>query len=127
MNWSSYDDQIIRFENGTWTGTLGLVQRGIVDMWATGADFTMERNQDFLYTTPFAVEKYAALMRRPAGTFVINMDSLTATIDVSVYYMLFGILLIFFIVCLLNERLPHPKNRNESWHIIVSLFPSNGA
>ncbi len=102
-----------------------MLQTGIVDMWVTSAVVTLERSRDFLYTTPFAIEKYAALMKRPT-VFYINFDSLTANIDIKRYVIMFAMLFLLFLICIVNERMRHATDRNDTWHIIMSLFPCNG-
>jgi hypothetical protein len=85
--------------NGTWTSALGLVQSGYVDMWATDAYMTSTRFDSFLFTTPFTIEKYAALMKRPIEQFAINYNTLTASIHASVYVCLFAIMRASCVVC----------------------------
>jgi hypothetical protein len=115
----------IRHKNGTWTDALGLLQSGIVDMWATSAFVTLERNSDFIYTTPFTMEKYGALMKRQTG-FDVNINSVTAGIDVTIYGYLFAILTLLLFVCYINEKCQQAKDRNSIWQLFTSLLPSNG-
>lgn len=116
----------IRFQNGTWTGALGLLQSGTVDMWAVDALFTSERNRDFLFTTPYSIERYGALMKRPEVEFAIDIDGMTAGIDRSIYGMLFVLLACLFLTCYINELLRPSAERNSNWHLLLSLFPWNG-
>ena len=94
----------IRSPNGTWSEALGLLQSGIVDMWADDAYVTLERSEDFIYTTPFAIERYGALMKRQEKVFYIESDGLTAGIRFDVYALLVAILILLLVVSAINER-----------------------
>ena len=73
-------------ENGTWMGALGEVQSGVVDTWAINAFVTLERHTNgFQFVTPFMIEKYGALMLRHDPLFTIDINSVTAGIDLLVY------------------------------------------
>jgi hypothetical protein len=112
--------------NGTWTNGFGHLQSGNVDMWATDAIVTLNRYNEFLFTTPFTIEKYGALMKRQPHTFYIDVESITAGFDLSIYATLFAILTLLFLVCYINERFQSNGKRNSIWHILLSLFPLNG-
>src|SRR3569832_1072955 len=115
-----------RQQNGTWTGTFGVLQSGIIDIFVSDSVITPERQRDFLYTNVFYIEKYAALLKRQTEIFV-DMNSLTACIDVSVYGLLFILLTLLFVVSFLNERLQYNTKRNSKWQLCLSLFPCNGS
>jgi hypothetical protein len=97
----------------------------MVDMWATDDVLTLERFESFLYTTPFAIEKYGALMKRQ-NVVTIYGNTISAGIDIEIYYALFAILLLLFIISSINERYQHLNKRNSTWHLLLSLFPMNG-
>jgi hypothetical protein len=115
-----------RQENGTWTGALGALQSGVVDIFASNILMTLERQHDFHYTNAFTIDKYAALLKRQTDLFEIDINSLTVGIDLSVYGLLFVTLAGLFLVSFLNERLQCNTNRNSSWRLCLSLFPCNG-
>lgn len=115
------------FHNGTWSNALGLVQSGFVDMWATDASMTPVRFDSFLYTTPFTIEKYGALMKRQTDTFHIDTLTLTAGVDVHIYGILLAIFMSLFVLSYVNERCHKSTERNGSWCILLSLMPLNGA
>src|SRR4051812_39794780 len=85
----------VRSENGTWNGNLGYIQSGTFDIWAKDVSQTMQRNSDFLFTMPFTIERYGALMKRQT---IISADvkGITAGIDISIYGMLFALLLFLY-------------------------------
>jgi hypothetical protein len=114
-------------ENGTWTGSLGQLQSGVVDIWAGDAFVTLERsNAGFIYTTPYFIDKYGALMKRPTEMFEIDTKSVTAGIGLSVYALILVFLFMNFLVSYINETLQQTNGRNSYWHILLSLFPANG-
>jgi hypothetical protein len=117
-----------RLENGTYTGALGLLQAGIIDMWAMDARITLARSENFLLTTPFNLEKFGALMKRQNPSVFIDWTSLTAGIDIEVYLLMFVTLALLFFVCWLNEKLwgENDVKRNTTWELLLSLFPVNG-
>jgi hypothetical protein len=117
----------IRLSNGTWTDALGLLYDGNVDMLTVGTPVTLDGYNDFLYTTPFIVQKYSALMKRQTGALSIHVNGLTGGIDVSIYGILFAILLFLFCVSWINERCQRVSNEhNSTWHLLQSFFPLNG-
>ncbi len=116
-----------RQENRTWTGNLGDLQSGIVDMFTSGLILLNDRYEDFLFTTPFSVENFGVLMKQQTGTFFIDTKSVTAGIGLDIYGFLVAILMLLFIVSWFNERFLHSNDRNSSWRLLVSIFPSNGA
>jgi hypothetical protein len=128
LNTYQLDDAVIvLLENGTWTGGLGQMQSGIVDMWAGNAFVTLERsNNGFIYTTPYFIDKYGALMKRPTEMFSIDTKSVTAGIDLPVYALLFAFLLALFLISYINEQVQSANERNSNWHLLLSLFPANG-
>jgi hypothetical protein len=65
-------------------------------------------------------------MKRKTDVFFIDVTSVTAGIQCSIYGMLFAVLLLLFVVCWINEQFKCPNERNLSWHLLLSLFPSNG-
>jgi hypothetical protein len=73
------------------------------------------------------MENYGALMRRQTETFTIDINSATAGIGVEIYGILIAILLFLFLMTAINERVQHSNDRNSTWHLLISLFPSNGA
>src|SRR3569832_346250 len=93
-----------RSANGTWNGNLGLLQSGIVDMWVDDAYMTLERSKDFLFTTPFSMTKYGALMKRQKKVFYIESDGLTAGIYLNVYALLGAILIFLVVVSVIFDR-----------------------
>jgi hypothetical protein len=127
---NTYQLDIIRgalLENGTWTNALGELQSGIVDIWAVDASVTLLRSENgFIYATPFIIEKYGALMKRPTEIFSIETKSVTAGIGLSVYALLFAFLLANFLISYINEQMQPQYERNSTWHLILSLFPENG-
>src|SRR5689334_11019220 len=103
------------------------MQSGIMDLWATDAYMTLERSKNFLYPTPFVIEKYGALMKRQKKTFYIDIDGLTAGIEGDVYVLLLATSLVLFTVSWLNELFKAANgNRNSCWDLLLSQFPSNG-
>jgi hypothetical protein len=102
------------------------LQSGLVDIGVSDAVYTLERGESFLFTTPISIERYGALMKRQKGAFAIDVDSLTAGVDLDIHEMLFGILLFLLFVAWTNERLQHSNERNSIWNLLRSLFPSNG-
>jgi hypothetical protein len=113
-------------ENGTFTEALEQLHSGIVDMWATDARMTLQRHEHFLFTTPFNLEKYAALMKRQNPTIFIDWMVLTAGIDIEVYPIMFAILALLFFVSWVNERLQNVDEKNTNWELLLSLLPCNG-
>jgi hypothetical protein len=117
-----------RQDNGTYTGILGSLQSGIVDMFGTDGYVIAEYYQDFLYTTCFTMQKYGALMKRQKESFGLSMNGLTAGISLKIYAILFAILAFLFIVSLINERFQqNPNFKNSIWRLFLSQFPANGA
>jgi hypothetical protein len=114
------------YANRTWSDNLGQLQSGVVDMWAADATMSVERYDDFLYTTPFALSKYAAVMKRPIPTFYIDINSVTAGIDFKTYGLMFAILFGAFLFSAINERIQHRKHRNTVWDLVLLQFPCNG-
>jgi hypothetical protein len=86
----------------------------------------LEISKDFLYTMAFNTEKYAALMKRPKKALSVDMNTLTAGIDIRIWGVLFGIFALLFSLSWLNERFQHSGDRNSVWCLLLSLFPSNG-
>jgi hypothetical protein len=113
-------------ENGTWTGALGVLQSGHVDIWASYAYVTEQRSSRFIYTTPFILSKYGALMKRQNGMLEISLGDLCARINLSVYASIFAILMVIFTVSLMNERFDVSTRTNSTWHLLTVLFPMNG-
>ncbi len=112
--------------NGTFTEALGLMHTGVIDMWASDAQITIPRSEGFLFTTPFNLEMYGALMKRKQPAIFIDWPGLTASIDIQIYAIMFGILALLFFVSWLNERWHTVDEQNTKWHLLLSLFPSNG-
>ncbi len=100
-----------------------MLQSGEIHMWSSEAILTEERCDHFLFTTPFMMEKYAALMKRQTTSFDVDIDGITAGIGVNVYAMLLSVFFLLFIVCWLNERWQYSCERNTKWQIICSLMP----
>jgi hypothetical protein len=116
-----------RLENGTWTGVLGQLQSGIVDIWASSSFVTLERsNAGFIYTTSHIIDKYGALMKRQTTMFSIETKSVTAGIGLSVYALIFAFLFMNFLISYINERVQQTNERNTIWDLLLSFFPSNG-
>jgi hypothetical protein len=59
-------------------------------MFTVDTYVTFERRKDFLFTTPFVVEKYGALMKRPT-TFLIDSTGVTAGINIGILVNIFHI------------------------------------
>jgi hypothetical protein len=117
-----------RLENGTWMGVLGKLQSGLIDTSATSVFLSLQRSESFLFTTPFTMEKYAVLMKRPTNSlFDVNLTGLTAGIGARIYGILFAILLFLLLISYLNERYRLSSERNSLWHLLLSLFPCNGS
>jgi hypothetical protein len=121
----------MRQSNGTWTGALGLMQSATIDTLSTASYMTLKKNIDFTYTTPFVVEKYAALMKRHTTGVYVDIDSLGAGVEFMIYALSFLILLFLLLVSMCHERLNGDislthKSSNSFWHLLLSLFPSNG-
>jgi hypothetical protein len=114
------------FDNGTWTGVLGQLQSGIADMWAKKAYVALARSRSFLYTTPFTYEKYGALMERQVDKFYIDVNSLTAGVNMEIYAILCALLMSLIGVAYINERCYSSTEQNSIWHLLLSLFPQNG-
>jgi hypothetical protein len=115
-----------QYENRTWTDmALGELQNGIADMWATDTYVTLEESNTFLFTTPFMMEKYAALMERQTNGFIVDIKGLTAGIDVGVYGIIFVLLMCLTFIGYINERCQPTNERNTTWHLLFSLFPAN--
>jgi hypothetical protein len=120
----SYGTQL---ENGTWTGGLGQLQSGIVDVWVESALMDLQRSTNrFIYTTPFLINKYGALMKRPTEVFSSDTKCVTAGIGLSVYALIFAFLFMNFLISYINEQLQPRNERNLIWDLLLSLFPSNG-
>ena len=113
-------------DNGTWTGTLGQLQSGIIDTWAVGTFVTLERSSSFIYTSPYIIDKYGALMKRQTTTFAIETKSVTAGIRLTIYALLLAFLLANFLISYFNEQLQPKNRRNSIWDLLLSLFPSHG-
>src|SRR3569832_139095 len=116
----------IRSPNGTWNEALGLLQSGTDDKWVDNAFETLERSEDFLYTTPFYISKYGALMKRQTNAFYIESDGLTAGIRVDIYALLAAILIFLLVVSAINERCQRTDERNSIWRILLSTSPMHG-
>jgi hypothetical protein len=114
-----------RRPNGTWTGALGLLHTGIVDIWTAGAPVALDKSEAFRFTTPFLIEKYGVLIKRQ-DTFAIHLNHITAGIDLHLYGFMFAIFALLFIVSCINERFQHSNERNFTWHLLLSLFPMDG-
>jgi hypothetical protein len=95
-------------------------------MLATDAYVTLERNEGFLYTTPFMIEKYAAIMERQTNGFTVDIQGLTAGINVGVYGIIFALLMCLTFISYINERCQPTNERNSIWHLLFSLFPMSG-
>src|SRR3569832_1203177 len=96
-------------------------------MWVVDVAITLERSEGgFIYTTPFAIDKYGALMKRPTKMFEIETKSVTAGIGLGVYALIFAFLVANFLISYINEKVHQPNERNSIWHLLLSLFPSNG-
>jgi hypothetical protein len=122
-----YDEAGAQLENGTFTGALGQLQSGIVDMWAANAFVTFEYSSGgFIYTTPYIIDKYGALMKRQTEMFSIETKSVTAGIGLSVYALVFAFILANFLISYINEKVQPRNERNSTWHLLLSLLPANG-
>jgi hypothetical protein len=122
-------DMGVRLSNGSWTGALGQLQSGIIDIWASLFTIIPDRFDQFLCTTPMMATQYAALMLRPRHFIDINTNGLLAGIDISVYVLLFLSLTLLCIIGYLNEK-RHAKQSggddvNSLWTILVLLMPYN--
>ncbi len=117
----------VRQHNGTWTGIFGDLQSGFVDICTHGVNVMSDRLDDFMFTTPFKIENFGALMKRQDVAFSINEKSVTAGIGFEIYAFLAAILLFLLIVTWFNERCQYSTARNSTWRLLLSLFPSNGA
>jgi hypothetical protein len=113
------------FNNGTWTGVLGEIQSGVADMWDMDAYITLKRSASFLFTTAYMFDKYGALMERQVDTFYIDVNGLTADINVEVYAILCALLLSLIVLAYINERWHPSAVRNSTWHLLHCLFPIN--
>ncbi len=113
-----------KLPNGTWTAALGLLQSGTVDTWSGASFLTPDRSSDFLYPTPFIMEKYGALLRRP--TTFIDINVVTAGLVPWIYAVLFAVMGMLFLGSWLSEWWLYGEERNHTWHLILSLFPCNG-
>jgi hypothetical protein len=87
---------------------------------------TLERQEEFLLSTAFAMEKYAALMKRPTAIFSVGIDTIMAGVDATTYAIMFAVFTFLFIVSSINERRQHSSERNSMWQLLLALFPSNG-
>jgi hypothetical protein len=105
---------------------LGELQSGYADMWATDTYVTSDKSETFLFTTPFMMEKYAALMERQPESFTVDIKGLTAGIDIWFYGIIFVLLMCLTFIGYINERCQPTNKRNSIWHLLFSLFPMNG-
>ena len=80
-----------------------------------------------MFTTPFTIEKYGALMLRPSSVLSFDVTSVSAGLDLRVYALILTFLLVNIVISLLNERVQRANDRNSIWHILLSLLPLNGA
>jgi hypothetical protein len=85
------------------------MQSGIADMWASSAVMTLERHNDFLFTTPYAIQKYGAIMKRQS-MFELEFNHVTVGIDLLTYAILCMIFILICIVSAVNERWQMDRN-----------------
>jgi hypothetical protein len=119
-----------RLANGTWTGGLGLLQYGSVDTWANSVFMSLERSNEYVYTTPFIVERHAALLSRHGlrglGRY-IDVDSIGAGVDAMIYGISFALLVVLLVVSCLTEwcNVYPLQQSNSLWRLVLSLLPLN--
>jgi hypothetical protein len=88
------DSPGVLLDNGTWTDALGQLQSGTIDTWSSSAYLTSLRaTNGFVYTTPYVIEKYGALMKRQTK-LTIDVESFTAGIDSRVYALVLAFIVI---------------------------------
>src|SRR4051794_28905031 len=80
-----------RLPNGSWTGKLGEVQSGYVDMFPSTWAY-LDRFDDFAFTTPIEYGEVYALMLRPTSLMNILANNIFQPLV---------FLLIFFAICVL--------------------------
>jgi hypothetical protein len=120
-------DTAVPHKNGTWTGALGELQSGDMDILVTYTIMSLEQSKDFKFTTPINIQRYAAIMKRQTPMY-IDIDSLFASVDITIYGIALAIFTFLLFVSWLHERLNAfpAKSSNSMWHLLLSLFPMNG-
>jgi hypothetical protein len=116
-----------RLPNGTWTGSLGTIQRGEYDGWGTYASINIDRISDFAMTQPYSFQSYGFLMKR-VQTFDINFDAVSAGFSYQVFILLFAALFCLFAMFLANEKRHFVQKygtRNSVWTLISALIPGD--
>jgi hypothetical protein len=108
-----------------------LLRSGHMDTCTAGTNMLIDNSRDFYFTTPYLIEKYGVLMKRRKyknniDFYNIDFDSVTAGIGGRIYAILFSILFAYVVVSCVNERFQQGNERNTIWHILLSIFPSNG-
>ncbi len=117
----------MRLANGTWTGSLGAIQRGEVDAWASHASINIDRLNDFAMTQPHSFRGYGFLMIRP-NNFDINFDAISAGFSYKVFLMRFCVLICLIALLWTNEdRHFNQQNRrtNRFWELMNALIPGD--
>ncbi len=117
----------VRLPNGTYSGAFGLLQTKSLDAWGAYATVTLDRHNDFSFTTPFAVHTYGFLMKTPE-LFTVNFDGLSAGLQRSVYLLIFSILMLLCGIIYINEtrhRSQIDDQVNTLWKTVISLVPGD--
>lgn len=120
-----YIENGFRQANGTWTGSLGRIQRGELDAWVTYASMNIERWNDFAMTQPYGFGTSGILMRRPTS-FGVNFDAVSAGFSYNVFLLLFCVFLSLFILFWINEKRHYSQQSvyiNPIWALIRTLIP----
>jgi hypothetical protein len=105
--------------NGSYTGTLGRIQRGELDTLATYTAMNLDRYTDFALTSPFQTSTSALLMRRPENN-QFDYDVLTLSVTVDIMLLLAGSMCLLVIISWLNERRFRSIERNHIWSLFIS-------
>jgi hypothetical protein len=97
---------------------------GDIDTASTYGPIILDGYDDYLYSIPFGLEKYAMLMKRQDVGVAINFAGLMAGINSSVYILLFASMLCLIALSYLNEARTHNDNsHNGLWTIVRILMP----
>jgi hypothetical protein len=114
-------------QNGTYTGVLGEIQNGVVDMYNSyGHLKSVDNYRHFLYTNVFGSSSVGILMRRQSIGVEINAFGLMAGINLEVYGLLLSAILLLMFIAMLNEKLQYEiSERNSVWRIFGTFMPSN--
>jgi hypothetical protein len=110
-----------KLEHGNYSGVSGLLYTGVIDTFSTyelsGVD------DDFAHTTPFGSDGFGLLMQRPINGFLdFNFSRVLASIDLSVYGLLFVFFLVLTAIAYVNEKKHTVFERNSLWQILNPLL-----